>query len=188
MKGCDKTETSCPTGTQLVNQCTKEDGQTYGDCVDCLDENAANNPCKGMYTCSGGGREPVGRSTCSCGNVPYYERCLVEETCFDESIQENGGSCFAAAENRLSGWNAEDRTISWNSGYYYVKDKCTKVDGTKVIAYYRCDGSYSKDCSGAATPAYGKKRCDGDKGTGMIECGGYKWFDTCDETCDDEYI
>ena len=183
IKGCEKTETSCPDGYYLENQCTKDDGKTYGDCVDCMDENAPNNPCAGKYTCSGNGREPDGASTCTCGNVPYYDRCLVEETCDTEAPWSNAtGYCYATTESSFNSWNA-------THGYYKVGDKCTKVDGTKIVYYLNCDFSSNtayKDCNGNMSPAAGKKRCDGDKGTGMVECGGYKYFDTCENNCDTE--
>ena len=144
---CDKVQEGCDTGYEFVNQCVrKSDGKTYGDCVDCKDETAFSNQCKGYYTCSGDGRTPDGDPLCYCGNVPYYERCLVEETCFssNSTYNANGGWCKSFTST-VSGW-------------YFVADKCTKLDGTQVQYWTQCNTT--KDCAGETPPCAGMEVCE----------------------------
>ena len=171
---CDKLQEGCSTGYEFVNQCVrKSDGKTYGDCVDCKDEAAFNNPCKGYYTCSGGGRTPSGEAKCYCGNVPYYEKCLVQETCFS-----SGGSYYNTSLGRCSEWGG--------TGYYYVGEKCTNLVGKTFQLYCNCD-YWQKDCMGNTPPCQGFKICDdlggGAEGTESCTCGGRTYYKACAETC-----
>ena len=161
------------TETYIVDK-TLMNNEVCGHCVDCADENDPNSPCKGLYTCSGDGRIGVGDSPCHCGNVLYYKECQVVETCNTENVNENGGTCYASANDSMS-------------GFYVVGEKCTKIDLTKVYKYAYC--TTKKDCEGNPGLAYGLKRCDGDKGSGKtVECGGYTYFENCDGTCDTENV
>ena len=168
----------CGTGKEFVaaGDCAKfSNGESCGDCIDCNDETNPINKCFGKYTCKEEGRHGVGAVTCTCGNVPYYDRCEVEETCTTSSYEAaNGGYCRAYTD------------ISYNlsHGYYEVGEKCEQNDGTKV--YYVTECTADKDCKGNVPPANGMKRCKNDEGADGAttkECGGYKYFSACKETC-----
>ena len=184
---CDgkKRASDCGLGTEFVpaGECSKfSDGTPCGDCIDCNDENNPINKCFGKYTCIGGGRHPVGEVTCTCGNVKYYDRCEVEETCDTEGYWEakkceSGDSywCYYSSAAYKRGYGP--------SGYYLVGEKCRKVDLTYVDWYALCDSSYY-DVLGNRAPAYGMTRCDNDKGIGdAVECGGNKYFKECADKC-----
>ena len=158
------------TETYIVDK-TLMNNEVCGHCVDCADENDPNSPCKGMYTCSGDGRVGVGEGDCHCGKVTYYKKCQVVETC----VTGRENECNAETLDYLNSWHT-------THGYYIVGEKCTKIDLTKVYWYDSC--TTEKDCEGNQGPAYGLKTCDGDKGSGKtVECGGYTYFENCDETC-----
>ncbi len=174
---CDvhtKKSTDCTGNTNFVSAGANFPGTSTpcGDCVNCADENnlPTTSACYGLHLCKGG-REPEGETPCYCGQYKYYTKCMVNETCKSEYITkyENGGYCSGSG-----GW-----------GYYSVKEKCTKVDGTKIYWSASCDTD--KDCSGKPGKAYGRKRCEAGNGIGEpIECGGYKWYTECG--CQTEYI
>ena len=70
------------------------------------------------------------------------------------------------------------------NGSYKVGEKCKQNDGTKV--YYTAGCTTGKDCLGNPGPAYGLKTCknnEGADGATSVECGGYKYFSACKETC-----
>ena len=167
----------CGTGKEFVaaGDCAKfANGEPCGSCIDCNDETNPINKCFGKYTCKENGRHGVGAVTCTCGNVPYYDRCEVEETCNTNSSGANGGYCYATTD------------ASWriNHGDYVVSEKCKKIDLTPV--YYTADCTTDKDCLGNPGAAYGKKTCKNDEGADgatSVECGGYKYFSACKETC-----
>ena len=167
---CDvhtKKSTDCTGNTNFVGTGKNFPGTNTecGDCVNCADENnlPTTSACYGLHLCKGG-REPEGETPCYCGKYKYYTKCMVVETCKSESSSkyDNGGTC-------------------WDYGYngdYHVKEKCTKVDGTKIYWWADCDTR--KDCNGNPGPAYGRKTCDAGNGIGEPkECGGKKWYTEC---------
>ena len=164
------------TETYIVDK-TLMNNEVCGHCVDCTDENDPHSPCKGMYTCSGDGRVGVGTGDCPCGNVTYYKKCQVVETCGTEYKYENGGSCYARTQNQVG-------TVI-TLGEYLVGDKCTKIDLTKVYWYASCTGT---NCEGNDGPAYGLKECpNGAVGSGKtVECGNITYYEECD--CDTKNI
>ena len=265
-KTCEGRPTSCATGFDFINQYTDDNNVTCGDCVDCTDESDGRIPCQkqGFYTCRGDGRVPDETSeTCMCGGVTWYKRCLVEETCFKDTVGYCYGTtdkefaeeftyvgerctkvdgtvvydyigCYTGSAPKCKGVKSKvagkveclngnigigtpilcggkefydtcdvDPCIESNvaenggycfasiydysdDGYYYVKDKCTKRNKTVVKLYANC--TRDKDCEGNRGPAYGKKICPDNKGSGdMVECGGKKYFDSCEETCKTDY-
>ena len=172
----------CGTGTEFVaaGDCAKfSNGEACGDCIDCNDETNPINKCFGKYTCKEDGRHGVGAVTCTCGNVSYYDRCEVEETCNTNSDSKwyydlrAWGYCYATTNKNETETN----------GHYYLGDKCKKVDLTQVYSYAICNGV---DCNGNKGEAYGLKKCpndEGAEGATTKECGGYKYFSACRETC-----
>ena len=164
------------TETYIVDK-TLMNNEVCGHCVDCTDENDPHSPCKGMYTCSGDGRVGVGTGDCPCGNVTYYKKCQVVETCGTEYKYANGGSCYARTQNQVG-------TVI-TLGEYLVGDKCTKIDLTKVYWYASCTGT---NCEGNNGPAYGLKKCDtGYYAVGtIVECGGDVYGSDCAATCNYE--
>ena len=172
----------CGTGKEFVaaGDCAKfANGEPCGSCIDCNDETNPINKCFGKYTCKENGRHGVGAVTCTCGNVPYYDRCEVEETCKTNSDSKwyssmsEWGYCYATTNKK----ETETR------GHYYLGDKCKKVDLTQVYSYAICNGV---DCNGNKGEAYGLKTCpnnEGAEGATTKECGGYKYFSACRETC-----
>ena len=138
----------------------------------CTKASACDIKCKGFYTCNGGGRTPIGDVECTCGNVTYYKKCQVVETCDTEDKYENGGRCFADTQAGLD-WMLR-------RGYYLVGEKCTKIDLTKVYKYASC--TTDKDCEGNQGPAYGLKTCpEGAVGSGKtVECGNRTYYEECD--------
>ena len=167
----------CGTGKEFVaaGDCAKfSNGEACGDCIDCNDETNPINKCFGKYTCKEDGRHGVGAVTCTCGNVSYYDRCEVEETCNTNSSGANSGYCSALTD---TSWRLKN-------GYYVVGEKCKKIDLTPV--YYMASCTTDKDCYGNSGPAYGKKTCknnEGADGATSVECGGYTYFSACKETC-----
>ena len=163
------------TETYIVDK-TLMNNEVCGHCVDCTDENDPHSPCKGMYTCSGDGRVGVGTGDCPCGNVTYYKKCQVVETCGTEYKYANGGSCYAYTQNQVGTWATR--------GKYLVGDKCTKIDLTKVYWYASCTGT---NCEGNPGLAYGLKTCpNGEVGSGKtVECGDITYYEECG--CDTEY-
>ena len=118
-------------------------------------------PCSGYQDCTnkvGGG---VGDS-CTCGGITYHESCASNEEC-DDDIYENGGGCYVYSHSY--------------GGYYEVKETCNGY-----VAYGRCN-STTPDCEGNLPPCSGKKECYGDEiGVGEpCECGGYTYYDSCEE-------
>ena len=172
----------CGTGKEFVaaGDCAKfANGEPCGSCIDCNDETNPINKCFGKYTCKENGRHGVGAVTCTCGNVSYYDRCEVEETCKTNSDSKwyssmsEWGYCYATTNKK----ETETR------GHYYLGDKCKKVDLTQVYSYAICNGV---DCNGNKGEAYGLKTCpnnEGAEGATTKECGGYKYFSACRETC-----
>ena len=166
---CDvhtKKSTDCTGNTNFVSAGANFPGTSTpcGDCVNCADENnlPTTSACYGLHLCDG--REPEGETPCYCGTHKYFKKCMVNETCKIEDIQnyDNNGYCT-------------DLNLS---SYYAVKEKCTKVDGTKI--YWKASCNTDKDCSGKPGPAYGLKKCEDGNGIGEpIECGGYKWYTEC---------
>ena len=187
--------------TGYVCTCTKEfeqpkdtSGIVY--CYNCSDEDDKANPCYGKYHCQGGGRVPEGEVTCSCpyradgktedSDTKYYERCMVNEDCFEEHLwsYEAYTWCYASA-----------RPSAYGNGYYNAGKKCTrKTDNKDVNWYVPCTAR--ADCWGNPSPAAGKKSCsdnqgivkneDGTTTTQGIECGNKLYFDEC-TGCNDEY-
>ena len=171
----------CGTGKEFVaaGDCAKfANGEPCGSCIDCNDETNPINRCFGKYTCKENGRHGVGAVTCTCGDVPYFDRCEVEETCNTNSSSANGGYCSADIDT--------DRDLGYwlKRGHYKVGEKCKKVDLTPVSYYASC--TTNKDCLGNPGPAKGMKTCinnEGADGATSVECGGYKYFSACKETC-----
>ena len=167
---CDvhtKKSTDCTGNTNFVSAGANFPGTSTpcGDCVNCADENnlPTTSACYGLHLCEGA-RKPEGETPCYCGSHTYFKKCMVNETCKIEDIQnyDNNGYCT-------------DLNLS---SYYAVKEKCTKVDGTKI--YWKASCNTDKDCSGKPGPAYGLKKCEDGNGIGEpIECGGYKWYTEC---------
>ncbi len=115
-------------------------------------------------------------TACECGGDKFYQECQ-EGICNTDNMYTNGtntknGYCIATASKSL-----KDKT-----GYYYVKDKCTKDDGTVIFGVRECNDT-SKDCNGNYPKCKGKKTCPNNEGTGLCECGGQKYFDECSENC-----
>ena len=175
---CEKTQTSCSTGYTLVNTCQKS-GTTYGDCVDCRDETSPYNPCKGYYICEG---NKVGTgNTCNCGNQLYYEKCLVPETCFYEYREDT--SCTSRVRKTIISGSNAGLNLCWSEGSEITKSSNTcQRDG---YTWYQNINSCTDSSKGTAK---GKIRCLNDEGNGTpVQCGGYKYFDSCKETCLYEY-
>ena len=157
---CKDTETYVVDKTLLNNE-------VCGHCVDCADENDPNSPCKGYYTCSGGGRSPKGDVKCTCGNVNYYEDCEVIETCFIESYS----NCSDNYSDKSSG--------DYNNYWYLIGEKCTTLNNKKIYTWALCDEEIN--CLGPSI-TYGLERCDYDYGIGEpVKCGGLKYFQKCNE-------
>ena len=172
----------CGTGKEFVasGDCAKfPNGESCGDCIDCNDETNPINKCFGKYTCKENGRHGVGAVTCTCGNVPYYDRCEVEETCTKAgTIDCSDGACKScSADTDLDYW--------LKHGNYKVGEKCKQIDLTPVYYYASCTG---RDCNGNYGPAYGKKACSSDQypGGDTVECGGYTYADYCMGECNYE--
>ncbi len=178
-------EGTCAVGENFIEWSKYEDGTACGDCVNCLDESTQNNPCvkEGIYkyTCQGGGRYPIGESDCECGSVPYYTKCGVEETCFEESYinkQENGGVC--------NGAYVEGGSAFKYGGDYPVRYKCTRNTDAKKV-YYGASCTVEKDCDGNPGLAYGLDTCYSSVGIGdPVICGGRKYYQSCDSCISDE--
>lgn len=142
----------------------------------CTKASACDIKCKGFYTCNGDGRTPIGDVECTCGNVNYYKRCQVVETCDTSGKYENGGSCSAYTQVQVN-------IGTYTKGKYLVGDKCTTINLSKVYLYADC--TTAKDCEGNPGPAYGLKTCQYNQGSGKtVTCGDYKYFESCNETCD----
>ena len=170
----DQIGTSRTKGYYLIgDKCTKIDLTKvywYGDCTAYKDCEGNQGPAYGLQICEG--NKGSGK-TVECGEYTYFEKC--DETCDTNYKNANGGNCYARTQDQVG--------TSRTKGYYLIGDKCTKIDLTKVYWYGDCTAY--KDCEGNQGPAYGLKTCDGDKGSGKtVECGGYTYFENCDETCD----
>ena len=183
--GCDSYYSQCPSKCQSCKTCSPyadETGCTNGD-YDCSDGCGGTRKCCKVCdpedrTCSCPGKvycDPetkVGSgATCTAGGKTFYETCLVKETCNDDNIKNDKGTCYTNTGNIGTGW-------------YQTGTKCTKQDGSKIYTHYNCSFSRT-DCYGNLPPCAGKKECPGDKGTGECSCGGKKYFETCADTCDD---
>ena len=162
--------------TYVGERCTKVDGTVVYDYIGCYTGSAPK--CKGVKSKVAGKVEclngNIGIGTpILCGGKEFYDTCDVDP-CIESNVAENGGYCFASIYDYS------------DDGYYYVKDKCTKRNKTVVKLYANC--TRDKDCEGNRGPAYGKKICPDNKGSGdMVECGGKKYFDSCEETCKTDY-
>ena len=176
-------EGTCAVGETFVPWSKYEDGSVCGTCISCKDENNKYNPCKGKYTCDGGGRYPIGETSCTCGTIPYYEKCGVEETCFakypyDNLYEDEGGTC--------KGIQASGDYYFRKAGYYAVKKACATIEGKTLYHMAYCNQT-SKDCAGNDAPAAGLELC-GEGGVGdPVECGGKEFYaecikDSCEET------
>ena len=156
---CTKSYSSCLDGKTLVNTCKNASGTTVGDCVDCRDETSPYNPCYGYYICEG---EKIGNgATCLCGNITYYEQCLVKDNCTYEYRKDP--TCASGVRNRDGSCESTGKHIPQGS------DTCvSNVDG---YTYYRnCWLCYSYD-----SPCYGFKTA--------YDCSAYGGLDTSSESC-----
>ena len=173
---CTKSYSSCLDGKTLVNTCKNASGTTVGDCVDCRDETSPYNPCYGYYICEG---EKIGNgATCLCGNITYYDQCLVKDNCTYEyrkdptcasGIRNRNGSCEYTG-TYLKG----DTCVSNVDGYTYYRDRkfCNLYSGP----CYRF--KESSDCSG-----YGGL----DTSSESCSCGGKTFYKSCKNSCLFEY-
>ena len=171
---CEKAEQTCLPGTSLVNICTNDAGNEVGDCVDCRDPESPKNPCKGFALCEG---DKVGDGeTCDCGGLTYHERCLVPEKCLNGVKYDDTplGSCSYGYPLSATFW--------WCNGRYPSGIKCSQQDGTKLYCHHYCNDT-TKDQAGNIPPCAGKKECANNDGIGLCECGGKKYFDECNEKC-----
>ena len=187
---CDddnKTADDCKDTEIYVVDKTLLNNEVCGHCVDCADENDPNSPCKGYYTCSGGGRSPKGDVKCTCGNVNYYEDCEVVETCFAQGWGMSQASRDYGCIDSLSKTKIYTYTTSTNvAGYYLVGEKCTNLKNEIIYAWADC--TTKKDCKGNKGPAYGLEYCGDEDADGIgepVECGGRKYFEKCTCSFDD---
>ena len=186
--GCASYYSQCPSKCQSCKTCSpysNETGCTNGD-YDCSDGCGGTRKCCKVCdpedrTCSCPGKvycDPetkVGSgATCTAGGKTFYETCLVKETCNNDYIKNDKGTCYT-------------NTGSIGTGWYQTGTKCTKQDGSKIYTHFNCSYSWT-DCYGNLPPCAGKKECPGDKGTGECSCGGKKYFETCADTCDDSSL
>ena len=173
---CTKTYTRCTDGKTLVNTCQNASGATVGDCVDCRDETSPYNPCYGYYICEG---EKIGNgATCLCGNITYYDQCLVKDDCAYEyrkdptcagGIRIRGGSCKGV-------------------GYIVHGDSCvSNVDGYTYYQYaYR-------QCNASGQSCAGFKDTDDCSSVGLdttsetCTCSGKTFYKKCKDNCTYEY-
>lgn len=163
----DKCTTQTGTVIKYWGSCTGSSSNSYKDC-------AGNTvPCKDMKTCDDD--QGIGEA-CECGGKKYFKECE-KNTCNTDTMYLKGNSMSDGFC-----WATTLASFKDSGGWYYVKDKCTKPDGTLVFGYRSCTDT-SKDCNGNTPPCAGKKSCPNDEGTGLCECGGKKYFDTCTETC-----
>lgn len=178
-------EGTCAVGETFIEWSKYEDGSVCGTCISCKDETNKYNPCKGKYTCDGDGRLPIGETSCTCGTIPYYDKCGVKETCFVQEpyqgdvYEDEGGTC--------KGIQASGTYYFTRGGYYAVKKACSTVEGVTLYHMAYCS-STSKDCAGGYAPAAGLKICE-EGGVGdPVECGGRKYYAECiEDPCQTTY-
>ena len=182
-----KKQENCTDSEYFISKGKFKDGTICGDCVDCNDENGANNPCKGYYTCSGGGRSPKGDVKCTCGNVKYYEDCEVIESCYADTyvMNKNYLNCYDGYTNNKMSFNTyypvynTYASPSTYSEYYLIGEKCTTLKDQKVYIWAEC--GQNNNCQGKSI-TYGLKKCAENYGIGeAVICGKDKYFAKCNE-------
>ena len=169
-------------GSYYVNvNCTTQGGEKYANtwyCNETKPDCLGNMPpCSGKRTCTN--NQGIGEP-CECGKTKFFDRCDPCQELFDQDkIYENGGRCLQTTLKPGEAFNVSES--------YFVKERCTFQDGTKLIVYETCNSTWSeKDCDGNPVPCHGKIKCENDEGAdGEIacECGGKKYFNKCKEMC-----
>ncbi len=158
-------ETGCQYGTYA---CDNGCGGSRLCCKVCDPEDRYCQ-CPGYVYC--GDTKTGSGASCKAGDKTFYETCLVKETCL-EGMQVNGGIVYSS------------------SAYKYVRPYCTTLTGKTLNLYVYCQTMVE----GVAGYCYGKQRCPGNLGhqnngsTEPCQCAGDKWFDTCDDSCNNEML
>ncbi|MDO5386132.1 MAG: hypothetical protein Q4F75_02545, partial [Pseudomonadota bacterium] len=99
----------------------------------------------------------------------FYETCLVKETCTAKQI-----SCGYIGPS--------------SNSYIYIRPYCTTQTGQTLNLYVACQC----ELEGVKGSCYGKKQCPNNLGhqkdgsTEPCVCGGSRWFDVCDDSCNND--
>ena len=181
---CNKMyKNSANSGDYVVGtRCTNQSGVSYAytwSCTSTEHDCFGNIPsCAGKKKCLNdlGYGEP-----CICGGQKYFDKCdPCQELLDSDRLYENGGRCFQTVL-------APNQVFNNSNGSFFVKERCTFLDGSKLIAYETCNSTWSgKDCNGNSVPCSGKILCENDEGADgdvPCECGGKKYFNKCKEMC-----
>ncbi len=148
------------TGTLLNTylHCACSASGIKGKCVDtkhCVDDKGHQKD---------GSTEP-----CMCNGVKRFEVC--DDACDFTGLSANGGSCEAVYGALINSYTFR----------YYVKNKCTTQDGTKVYYAAQCN---EINCEGKPGPCYGKKACRSSEiAIDPCECGRVTYGSSCVIEC-----
>ena len=156
--------------TYVRPYCTTQTGVQYNLYVMCQCETeGVRGKCYGKKQCTGniGHQNDGSTEPCVCAGIKWFDVC--DDPCNLDSLTANGGTCYAAQTINQPQW-------------YYIKEKCTMLNGKKV--YYHADCSSGKSCEGNTPPCYGKRKCTGNTiAVDPCECGGYTYGSSCVIKC-----
>ena len=149
--------------------CTDTKGVEYNLYVMCQCEiEGVRGTCYGKKQCAGnlGHQKDGSTEPCTCAGYKWFDVC--DDSCNYDELGANGGTCGASTGSSIG-------------KHYYVKDKCTTLDGQIIKYWGLCN---STDCLGNKGPCYGKKECT--SGTIAVDpctCGNATFGSSCVVKC-----